>query len=238
MTVAWRPAARSASSRSSSAARRSSSSRWVSAAAKAAGGELAERRPAPQRQGAAQLRGGDLGPPGRRPGPGLGQLLLEQPGVDARRVQPQDVPVRAGPDDPGAQRTAELGHVGAEHRVRGRRRPAGPQALDEPARGHGLAHVNGEQHEERDRLGPGQPDRAPVPDHLDRAEQPYLQAAGGPAGRRPRAPAGHTPFWRARHGMVPPFLRRLCGFCARRCFHRLRRGAGRSAPAESGRRAI
>ena len=51
------------------------------------------------------------------PGTGLRELLLEQPGVDARRIHTQGIPVRPGLDCVGAKDAAKLSHIGAENRT-------------------------------------------------------------------------------------------------------------------------
>ena len=101
------------------------------------------------------------------PGAGLRELLLEQPGVDAHRIQTKGIAVGAGLDRVGAEDAAKLSHIGAQNRICRSRGPVSPQAVNKPAGADHLPYVDRQQGKQSGRLGARQPDPAPIAPHLD-----------------------------------------------------------------------
>ena len=124
------------------------------------GGDVVERRPAPQRERLARRR--------------LGDQALEAVGVDLSAAKPQLVAVPAG-DDLGAvaadaERLAQLRDVDLHHLVGGRRRRLPHRAVDQRlGRDHG-ALVEGQHRQERPRLAGADRDGPVVDGCLHRSE--------------------------------------------------------------------
>jgi hypothetical protein len=124
------------------------------------GGDVVERRPAPQRERLARRAVGDQ--------------ALEAMGVDLALPEPQLVAVAAGDNlgavAAGAQRLAQLRDVDLDHLVRRRWRGLAPEAIDQCLRRDRGAFVEGEYCEQRARLASADGDRLFVDGGLHRSK--------------------------------------------------------------------
>ena len=167
------PRARSLSMRSWSASSRSSSSRSISGWAQRLVGELGQGRPAPERESFAQH------PVRRRRagGPRIRHELLEAIEVERTGIGTELVRRRRGPDHVATEHPPELGDVRLENLRGRRRRPAGPELLDQQVARNRLVRPDEQQGKQGPLLWRIQRNDAALGDHLKRPEDAELHAA-------------------------------------------------------------
>ena len=134
------------------------------------GGDVVERRPAPQRERLARRAVGDE--------------PLEAPRVDLAGAEPQLIAAAAGDDlravAAAPERLAQLGDVDLHHLRRGGRGRLAPEAVDQPLGRDGGALVEGQHGEQRTRLSCADGDRVVVDTRLNGSEksQVHFNAPG------------------------------------------------------------
>ena len=140
------------------------------------GGELGERRSAPQLQRLAQLRGRVLRASGRQRVAAVGDLAFEALGVELAGAYAEAVAGRRGDQHVGVvERLAQPRDVDLDGLDRAGRHVLAPQRDREALRAHGLIGVQGEHREHGARSGAAERHRTAVGAHLERTEDPELQ---------------------------------------------------------------
>src|SRR5258706_10630933 len=106
--------------------------------------------------------------------------------VDFARIGAEQVAAGLRDDAVSAESLAQLRDVHLQRLAGGRRRLVPPQRVDQPLARDGAVRLEQEPREQRALLLPAQLERAPVVDHLERAEETEVHLTSVPHDRLDR----------------------------------------------------
>ena len=141
-------------------------------------GEIGQRRPAPERQGLAELFGGDRG----FGSTGVADELLEAGQVELVRADLEHVARRAGDQGVRAERPAQPPDLDLHDLRGGRRRTFVPETVDQRLGGDDFVRPQQKQREQRALLRTAERHRPVLVDHLERSEDAVVHVAPSVAG--------------------------------------------------------
>ena len=128
-------------------------------------GQVGQRRPAPEAERLAQLRGGGSGVSLG----GLGDERLEAGQVELGWLDPEQIAGGTGQQPSVAELLAQTGDVDLHALGHRRRRRAAPHLVDEELRREDVVGVQEQHREQRSLLAPAERERAVAIDDLQRA---------------------------------------------------------------------